>query len=351
MPYLVRDLELYRRDERLGHKLLTREERRRLVEPYLPTPPSRSRSRSRAEASTTTTNARDGKRARIGVRRFLRRQYHVLVFTLIHIFFSIYIRLRQAYHAVANRIHSIYYHHHRTPELIQRDIKGLRRLPKHLSVILTLEDQRGSGAGLEKLINEVANIAAWCASAGIPQLSVYEKTGILKGFLRETHQVVMQEMHAYFGPNYPSVTLGAPHIPPVDSSGLASGTDYQSGSGSGSDEDEEPRKHLSILLISAEDGRDSIVDLTKTLAEMSQRKKLSTADITMELVDAELTESIMSEPDLLILFGPHVELAGYPPWQIRLTEIFHVQDNQEVGYQVFYRGLRNYASAQMRKGR
>jgi len=112
------------------------------------------------------------------VRRFLRRQYHIFVFAVIHIFFSVYIRFRQAYHAVANRIYSVYHHHHRTPELIQRDLKGLRRLPKHLSVILTLEDQRRSGAGLEKLINEVTDVAAWCASAGIPQLSIYEPTGM-----------------------------------------------------------------------------------------------------------------------------------------------------------------------------
>ena len=103
--------------------------------------------------------------------------------------------------------------------------------------------------------------------------------------------------------------------------------------------------------MSAEDGRDSVVDLTKTLTEMSQRSKLSSADISMELIDAELSESIMGEPDLLILFGPHVELSGYPPWQIRLTEIFHVQDNHGVGYQVFYRGLCKYAQAQMRLGR
>lgn len=156
-------------------------------------------------------------------------------------------------------------------------------------------------------------------------------------------------MHAYFGPNHPTVSLGAPHIPPLESDALPNGGDHH-GSGS-SDEDEEPRRHISIVLISAEDGRDSMVDLTKTLAEMSQRKKLNPADITPELVDAELTESVMSEPDLLILFSPHVELAGYPPWQIRLTEIFHVRDNQGVGYQVFYKGLRNFAEAQMRKGR
>jgi dehydrodolichyl diphosphate syntase complex subunit NUS1 len=94
-----------------------------------------------------------------------------------------------------------------------------------------------------------------------------------------------------------------------------------------------------------------MVDLTRTLTEMSQNGKLSPQDISMELIDAELTEGIMPEPDLLILFTPNVELNGYPPWQIRLTEIFCLQDNEGFGYQVFLRALKNYASAQMRKGR
>ncbi|KAK3906868.1 putative undecaprenyl pyrophosphate protein [Staphylotrichum tortipilum] len=352
MPFNTRDLETYRRDERLGHKLMTPEERIQFLKPYLPAKPTRSRSRSRTKSSSS--KAREEKRARLGVRRFLRRQYHIFVFAVIHIFFSVYIRFRQAYHAVANRIYSVYYHHHRTPELIRRDVKGLRRLPKHLSVILTLEDQRRSGAGLEKLINEVTDVAAWCASAGIPELSIYEPTGILKGYLKETHRAISQKLGFYFGPNYPSVSLRAPHMPPHESAALrtaVSDDDHRSLNSSSDSEEEGPRKHISIILISAEDGRDSMVDLTKTLAEMSQRKKLNTADITQELVDAELSESVMTEPDLLILFGPHVELAGYPPWQIRLTEIFHVKDNQGVGYQVFYRGLRKFSEAQMRKGR
>lgn len=93
------------------------------------------------------------------------------------------------------------------------------------------------------------------------------------------------------------------------------------------------------------------MDLTKTLADMSQRGKISSADISMELLDTELSESVMGEPDLLILFGPHVELSSYPPWQIRLTEIFHVQDNHEVEYHVFYRALSRFAGAQQRMGR
>ena len=84
---------------------------------------------------------------------------------------------------------------------------------------------------------------------------------------------------------------------------------------------------------------------------MSQRKKLSATDISLDLVDAEITESVMGEPDLLVLFGPSVELQGYPPWQVRLTEIYHMQDNTGVGYQVFLRALHKYANAQMRLGR
>jgi len=56
-------------------------------------------------------------------------------------------------------------------------VKGLSRLPKHLSVILELEGNGRGGAELERLVNEAADISAWCASAGIPQLSIYEKTG------------------------------------------------------------------------------------------------------------------------------------------------------------------------------
>ena len=109
--------------------------------------------------------------------------------------------------------------------------------------------------------------------------------------------------------------------------------------------------HLSVLLLSAEDGRSTLVDLTKTLTEMSQRSKLSPNDISLDLIDAEITESVMGEPELLILFGPDVGLQGYPPWQVRLTEIFHVQDNTGVGYQIFLRALYSFANAQMKFGR
>lgn len=160
--------------------------------------------------------------------------------------------------------------------------------------------------------------------------------GILKKHMPRVYEAVIQKFTFYFAGQHPSLSLTSPNKDACSSPALAGGDKHG---------------HLKLHLISAQDGRESVVDLTRTLAEMSQRGKISPRDISMELVDAELSEGIMPEPDLLILFSPNVELSGYPPWQIRLTEIFCLQDNQEFGYQVFLKALRKFAKAQMRRGK
>lgn len=148
------------------------------------------------------------------------------------------------------------------------------------------------------------------------------------------HDAVARKFTFYFGSQHPGLSVVSPHK-----------EDFSTPPGQGH------LGHLKLHLVSSQDGRDSMVDLTRTLAEMSQRGKLSPRDISMELIDAELSEGILPEPDLLITFGPHVVLSGYPPWQIRLTEIFCLQDNETVGYQVFLKALKNYGKAQMRLGK
>jgi hypothetical protein len=100
-----------------------------------------------------------------------------------------------AYHAVKDRILAILYYHHRTPELIQKDVKGLSRLPEHLSVILKLEGGGRGGAALEALVDEVAEIAAWCACIGIPLLSVYEQSGMCR-YERELEIILTYFRHS-----------------------------------------------------------------------------------------------------------------------------------------------------------
>lgn len=137
-------------------------ERERLLRPYLPDP--------------TTEKARAKKQKPKPIRTFIKSTLHFLIYFCIHIFFSIYIRLRQAYQAVLDRVLAILYYHHRTPELVRKDVRGLTKLPEHLSVILTL---RKNDDALDIIVDEVAELLAWSSCAGIPVLSVYEKTGMV----------------------------------------------------------------------------------------------------------------------------------------------------------------------------
>lgn len=163
------DTEAYRNDARSRGSNLSAAEREKLIKKYLPDPTVRQRPQKAQKGKRGTKASKPQP-----IRSFLRSQFHYLVYFMIQLFFSIYIRLRQSYHAVVDRLLAILYYHHRTPELIQKDVKGLSRLPEHLSVLLTLKRE---DEALEILMDEVAELTAWSVCAGIPILSVYEKTG------------------------------------------------------------------------------------------------------------------------------------------------------------------------------
>lgn len=172
------DREILRADIRSRGDKLNAADRENLLKPYLPDPadlaPTSSSNSPRRSRAGTSSSQRRQKPRRKPIRTFLKSQLYRLTYAITHIFFGIVVRLLQAYHAVVDRIFAIVYHHHRTPELIRKDVRGLKRLPEHLSVILTLHKEDDALAGL---MDEVAELAAWSACAGIPQLSVYEKSG------------------------------------------------------------------------------------------------------------------------------------------------------------------------------
>ena len=161
------ETEVYRQDARSKGAYLSPKQREELLNPYLPAPPP---SRSKA--------AIPRRRVLQPIQAFLKLQLHMLIFTVIHMLFSIYIRTRQIYHVLLDRVFALLYYHHRAPELIRQDVKNLSRLPEHLSVLLELKGEERGTASLEVLMDELAEIAAWCSCVGIPMLSVYEKTGM-----------------------------------------------------------------------------------------------------------------------------------------------------------------------------
>ena len=161
----------------------------------------------------------------------------------------------------------------------------------------------------------------------------------MKNYVPALHAAISKNLTSYFGhARAPTLTVKAPHTisysPPASPSSSPSS-----------------RPHLTILLLSEHDGRDTLVDLTVTLSAMAQKGDIHPSQIDTNLIQAELSDYVSSEPDLLVLFSPSVVLKGYPPWQLRLTEIFHLPDNKGVNYQVFLKALKQFEKAEFRVGK
>ena len=157
-----------RYNEDKSGRVLNATGREHLLKPYLPSAPKQEDT-----AASIAGRFRHTSRIRPAIRQLL----HWTLFAIIHTLFSIYIRLRQVYHAIVDRLFALLYYHHRTPELIQRDVKGLSKVPNHLSVVLELPPEGGKKDRLETLLNDACEVAAWSACSGIPMLSIYEQTG------------------------------------------------------------------------------------------------------------------------------------------------------------------------------
>lgn len=274
-------------------------------------------------------------------------------------------------------------------ELIKSDISTLTKLPSHLAVIMTQGD-------LDTLIDGVANLAAWSICSSIPILTIFEERGELKGMDSSLQVAIKRKLRRYFR----------------DTKKIAISTPAWGSTGTNFMDDDVTIPDLEINILCRDDGRESLLELTRSLCKLAARNcsttnstepqrnaqiqhsiqkyhsepalakthvatntnyatkhkflqghsepavevisetsnVLSSRDVTISFMDAHLAESTISEPNLLLVFSPKTSLNGFPPWSLRLCEICYVQGSQGVTYRGFLKGLRRYARAEMRFG-
>lgn len=278
-------------------------------------------------------------------------------------------------------------------ELIKSDISTLNKVPSHLAIIIDESD-------LEKLVNDVADLAAWSVCSSIPVLTIYEARGLLKGVDSSLQVAVKRKVRRYFR-GIKKIIINTPAWDTTTSNFL---------------EEETGTVDLEINLLSKDDGRDAILDLTRSLCTLAQgvnsslqsplkpninavyestttidrgvpsvyarhtqthetgkalrqsrnirrsegmdyeqskiakANVLATTNITIPFLDAYMSTSTISEPNLLLVFRTDRVLAGFPPWSMRLCEICYVEHSSHVSYRGFLKGLQNYGKAEMRFG-
>lgn len=267
--------------------------------------------------------------------------YKVLLVVLYFIF-AIFRYTQYQYNQKRLALLTFIYNPSRMPQLIRQDVLQFSKLPTRLAVILELKPIGQIGGGLYGLLSNAGEVVSWSVSAGIKDLVLYDSSGQLQRNINILEDEIFATLLKYYSSeNMPDFTVYIPSIGKkfhrynnCNSGGLRQ-TEF-----------------INITLLSQRDGRQAIVNLTKTLIAYCKEKKILNSDyITLDLLHSILSKLVCVEPDLLIFFGPTLDLQGFPPWHIRLTEFFWEQDNNKVSYSVFLRGLKHYADCKMNLGK
>lgn len=273
---------------------------------------------------------------------------------ILYVFYAVTRYFQREYNRIAIKLLDLAYNPSNSPQLIRQDVTKLQKIPKRLAAILESKAEGDIGGGLPGLINDASDVVCWTVSAGIRYLTLYDYDGKMKQNVDGLRAGIHHKLTKYFGPDHvPKFAIKIPHTNQVffNISDEESATGYVSDESSTSSSGHKNRVAIEISLLSNVDGRETILELTKTMADLCAKGQLNADDVDTNLVNQELTQLVGQEPDLLLYFGPALDLQGFPPWHIRLTELYWETDNDQVSYYVFIRGLKQYAECKINVGK
>lgn len=189
------------------------------------------------------------------------------------------------------------------------------RIPNHIALAFTDESSRLD-------LNSITDLICWCKQLGIKYITLYDDLGRLKAKQKELyrhldHKASMIDDGNNNGAQFqyePETTIQLKNISYI--------------------------KGLTIL--SRLDGRQKFV------ADIRDLLKVEPDKIDIDLVQKHVGWTC--DPELLIIFGYRQCLHGFPPWQLRLTEILSIPTHRNVTYRLFTDCLERYSRTTQRLG-
>lgn len=181
------------------------------------------------------------------------------------------------------------------------DITDLR-IPKHIAMSFTNETNNLDLVSIARLI-------CWCKQLSISHITLYDDLGRLKDKRKELIKC-FESIMKILGCDKPISSIEG------------------------------------LNIISRSDGRIKFVEDATVLVSSSRPE-----DINLETVHQRVGLSVLpSDPDLLISFGSPLCLYGFPPWQLRLTEILSIPTHERIPQRIFFNCLRRYSRTLQREG-
>lgn len=235
--------------------------------------------------------------------------------------------------------------------------KPLAKKPTHLAVALAVAVENGA-QGDEDWEAKVVQLAQWSVASGIKTLSIMRNDAIHPEALESLQEHIDYSIKLFYKEEKSVPVVLARTLSPVEELAQKERVDLViTESGSEVRRSFQPLLHsgrrydLDVVILSPQDGHDRLAGFAKALGEAALRKEVTSKDITMEYMDKKLS-SELSEPELVIILKDDLDLSSYPPWHIRLTEIYHHPDQAVIPlYTMYLRALHRYAKCDQRFGK
>ncbi|GAA6022245.1 hypothetical protein JCM8202_001991 [Rhodotorula sphaerocarpa] len=242
------------------------------------------------------------------------------------------------------------------------------KVPRHLAVALVPVSGQGERRAVQRHVGVLQSLLSWSRQLGIATLSVYDETGAIlrhatghadalgMPVVSSSDSAEAEGIVTLAEPLWSSPKLGSlPSSPDGTSTPRSAQEDASADSSTTLVAEETPSSRFHLNLLSRAAGRPRLAGLARELAYKAQRtgKTLHSEQVS-EAVDA----LPLDEPDLLlVLGGSYLRLRGFPPWQLRLTEMYHhswpawFSRPPDLTYDILRRALDVYGRAEMRLGR
>ncbi|KAI8865522.1 hypothetical protein GQ42DRAFT_166028 [Ramicandelaber brevisporus] len=220
-------------------------------------------------------------------------------------------------------------------ELLKGDLTALPKLPQHIGIVLP-----SSHFEENRLEHNIERAASWCLASGVRCLSIFAPG---KSFDSEHVAFVSEKLAAS-----PLVHEAAPVRNPVVSVKRVSDEAKR---------DEASRFDLAVILVSAEDGCERIAKVANSIRAKAQATgKVDGSMMSADALDKMLLfDPLLPEPQIVLRLTEdrHLELQGYPPWQLKHAEILHYRCRNEtiISIDAFRAALYRFGRIQQRFGR
>ncbi|KAK9875012.1 hypothetical protein WA026_005822 [Henosepilachna vigintioctopunctata] len=198
------------------------------------------------------------------------------------------------------------------PAMEQFVFQGLDKTPNHISFII---DETPS-------YKDLANLVIWCMITRISFVSFYDKKGFLKKGVEkleyEVNERKLPSDHVFW------------HNQDMD--------DFKNGFSG---------RKVHVKILTEKESKKSLEILCKKLIA----EETSTSEITTEFIDDSLRELYgFPDPDVGVIFSKIFSLSDYPPWQIRLTELYRLNSHYNITFNDFVNVLTKYSKCDQRWG-